>query len=172
MMTLHFYGPYGMTSVGGWPLLSTSAVAQKCGIYVWTAQLPDRYRIGYVGKADGQGGMLSRLIAEVDRYLRQLRGDQCYDVCLFRQGIRKQIPPDSVSLQGGIDWSPVFIAPINCDKHLLLLIESAIIRRLRENHETKSFLVNKHCRGEALSEQLQVTSNEDVTLEGLQQPLL
>jgi hypothetical protein len=160
-----------MTRVGGWPLLSTSPVAHQCGIYVWTAQLPDRFRIGYVGKADGAGGMLARLKVEVDRYLKQLPGDKCYDVPLFRQGRRKQIPPDTTSLQGGIDWSPVFIAPIDCDKLLLLLIESAIIRRLRENPDTKSFLVNKHCRRGSLPEQLKITADQGVVLEGLEAPL-
>jgi hypothetical protein len=83
-----------MTPIGEWPLLSTSRAAGKCGIYLWTAQLPGRYRIGYVGKADGAGGMGARLTAEVGRYLRQLRGDKCYDVALFRQGIRGEIAPD------------------------------------------------------------------------------
>jgi len=168
---LHFHGPYGLTPTGGWPSLSTPVAAEH-GIYLWTVELPDRYRVAYVGKTDGRGGFKVRLAVEVERYLRQLPGDNCYDVALFRQGERKLISPDHVALQGGIDWSPVFIAPISCDAHRLLLIESAIIRRLRSySPGTRSFLVNRHCRKTRLPEPLEITSPDGIVLEGLEEPV-
>lgn len=148
---INFIGPLDLwpDDSGHWEI---EKIAAGGGVYLFAVEINGTYRILYVS----EGMHIAKRIREhLSSYLSGKY--TMYDAALLREGRRLKIKgypclkTENVLLKVNehIDLmvamlQPVriFVCCIDCNKHNLRRLESAIIRTLRENSEAKEFIEN------------------------------
>ena len=143
---LNWHGPFSVIEGTNDPCVYSdrSEVGKQKGVYVWTIPVGDEYLVCYVGKAENQKGLFSRLRTE----FRKKHAKHCdiVDGELLLNGTRKQLykPLDSKGKPDLVKWRVdpegytkhrdvfeqsvrLFIAPMQDDQKHIRFAEAALI---------------------------------------------
>lgn len=166
-INLEFFGPYPLASEEK-DILSDCEFADKSGIYIWTVRLENNvHKITYIGET-----YRSFYTRTKEHVLHQFSGYySIYDPELLAKGIlkfawnglwgkgRKNKLPEYLANYNKyapmnleyIKMQSIFVAPINVDKKIIVKIEGALAKELRNNNEA-SALLDKNIRYNYLNE--------------------
>jgi hypothetical protein len=130
--------------------------------------LGEAYRVNYVGKSSCS--VTDRLATEHARYLAGRDG--FFDPDAFRRGERLRCAEDFSVLRPVLESTSLFVAPLAERDPVILRVESAIIRCVRNaDREVARFLANVHCRHPG-TPPVEIVVGSDEPLEGVSATLL
>ena len=189
-INLEFFGPYPLASDEK-DILGDCEFADKSGIYIWTVKLENNiHKITYIGET-----YRSFYTRTKEHVLNQFSGYySIYDPELLSKGIQKfvwnglwgkgrknklpeylanyhQLAPMNLEY---IKMQSIFIAPLNVDKKIMVMIEGAMAKVLRNDIEACA-LLDKNIRYyymNEVKENLLVKIKSSVDIEGLPKELV
>lgn len=145
IVTLDWQGPFGFFPDLGLPLYRTSRDAAASGLYLWTVQFGDEYRVNYPGMSSNSKGLGQRLSQDLAYSLDgkwdngKYRCDPLVDVEQFFQGNRiiknaNPSPDEQIAARSDVERIMrayrVLTARVDGSRQFILRVESAIIRHL------------------------------------------